>query len=133
VSPADQPADGDALLSALRLRGLDDVIRSMIDEDEDEISDFIAEDYSDEGDPVSGGEILEWRVTDARRVERAFQVGCEVDVGYERDGDDSPEFAGGLAGTCWFILQLTESEDGLDCDRSWVTPYRESQISWPDT
>jgi hypothetical protein len=48
----------------------------MIDEDEGEISDFIAEDYSDEGDPVSGVVILEWRVTDAGRVERAFRSGA---------------------------------------------------------
>ncbi|MTD44887.1 hypothetical protein GKE82_11435 [Conexibacter sp. W3-3-2] len=123
--------DDSHLLADLLQQDLDDVVRWAIDEDEEEIAEFVAADYSDEGSPVDGSDVLAHRLVSARRHGNNVQVACELDVAYAPINVDRDAPEGHGAGTCWYIVELVETDDGLETNRSWIRPYRDSSVPWP--
>lgn len=110
---------------------LQDAVRWAVDGDEEDIADSLAADYSDEDSLVEGGAVLARRLVRGRRRGRNIQVACELDVAYAPKNDDPITQEVHVAGTCWYILEFAETDDGLEIERSWIRPYRSSSIPWP--
>lgn len=121
-------ADTRELLGVVDRESLVRGLQVAINDAEEAVTDFIAEDYDDDDIDAVGEDVVEWELAVLREADGRLQATCLVGADLYRDDDSD---VGTTVGSCWCLVEFAEQswQDGhLTPSSFWMAKDRDGPV-----